>query len=344
MRRWAWIIGAVGLMLSILGWIADPGRFAFAWLASVVIWLGWPLGCLALLFVHVLTGGRWGELLRPALAAGIGTLPLLLPALVPVALLSQHLFPWLRPEDAADLKNTFYLNAPFAAARWAAFVVIWFGLGAFALRAWRRGGPSPAVAVIGLILLGLTVTFAGFDLILSLEPRFNSSNFGMIVGSQYGLFGLTIATGMTTMTVPPRAPGYSDLGRLLMGMLVLWAYQDFMQLLIVWQSDLPHEASWYVHRTQGPWGILTTVLAAGHFLLPFAALLWPRLRNSPRGIGTITTLLILMEFLRGWWLVLPAGNHAPGWIDIGTTLCLGGISAGLALPARREPIREPRHV
>ncbi len=104
-----------------------------------------------------------------------------------------------------------------------------------------------------------------------------------------------------------------------------------MQLLIVWQSDLPKEAAWYVARSAGPWGVLAGLTAAAHFLLPFLALLIPKLRRSRGGLIAITTLLIIMAVIRGWWLVLPAHARGIGWIDVAAVLAFGGISIGLML-------------
>lgn len=209
MRRAACVIGGGGLLASVVGWFVDPHAFAFAWLAAISTWIGWPLGCLALLFIHRLTGGQWGVLLRPALHSGVATLPLLVPALVPVALLAGHLYPWLHV-NPAELPNGFYLNLPFAAGRWLFFVVIWLGLGAFGLGGSRRGGPGARIAVAGLILLSMTVTFATIDLQLSLEPQFNSSAFGMIAGAQDVLLAMTIAAGMTAAVLPARISGFAD--------------------------------------------------------------------------------------------------------------------------------------
>jgi hypothetical protein len=341
-RQLAWVIGGFGVLLCCLGWAIDRRAFAFGWLAALATWIGWPIGCLAILFTHTLTGGRWGWTIRPALLAGIGTLPLLLPALVPVALLARVLYPWLDPTVAAGLPNIFYLNPTFAAARWTAFLIIWFGLAALALRAARRGGPGPATAVVGLLLLALSVTFSAYDLLLSLEPHFSSSEFGLLIGAEDALLALAVATGMTAWLAPLPGSAFADLGRLLLGLLVLWAYLDFMQLLIVWQSNLPHEAVWYRHRLTGFWGGVTAVLAFGHFLLPFAALLVPALRRTRRGIGAIAALLIAMAALRGWWLVLPGADRSPDWIACAAMLALGGVSAALALPPGATAV-EPRH-
>jgi hypothetical protein len=327
----AWIVGGVGLALCVLGAILQPGPFAFAWLAATTIWLRWPLGCLALLLVHALTGGRWGFSVRPWLILGTGLLPLLLPAIIPVMLLLPHLYPWVRPGVAEQLANGFYLNPPFAAARWVFYLLVWCGLGALALLRLRRNEPLGSIAAPGLILLGLTVNFASIDAIMSLDPHFNSSVFGMMSAAETGLFALSVTIMATVLGDPITPAEREDLARLLQGLLVLWAYLDFMQLLIVWQSDLPHEAAWYLMRSTGRWGALAAIIALAHFLLPFLALLLPSLRRSRRGIVAITGLLIVMGVIRDWWLVLPAAGEGIGWIDFAAVMAFGGISTGFML-------------
>jgi hypothetical protein len=329
--RLAWIVGGVGLLASAIGAIVQPRAFAFAWLAAFMTWLGWPLGCLALLLVHALTGGRWGVATRPAFVQGIRVLPLLLPAVVPLLFVLPDLYPWLRAGESAHLDNGFYLNAPFAAARWIIYLVTWLGLGALAMSRVRRGQSLTPIAAPGLIVLGLTANFAAIDGTMSLDPRFNSSAFGMISAAESGLFALSI-TILSTILASPVAPSdRDDLGRLLQSLLILWAYLDFMQLLIVWQSDLPKEAAWYLARSTGLWGVLAGLTATAHFLLPFLALMIPRVRRSRRGLIGITALLIGMAVLRGWWLVLPAHARGVGWIDVAAALAFGGISTGLLL-------------
>jgi hypothetical protein len=320
----AWIIGAVGLVVSIIGAFVHPTAFAFSWLAALGVWVRWPLGCLALILVHTLTGGRWGIAVRPWLLLGICGLPLLLPAIVPVLVLLPHLYPWARA--GAHVSNGFYLNLPFAAARCGLYLIVWFVVAALAL--WRL---RPATAAMGLILFGLTVNFAAIDLLMSLDPHFNSSDFGMTFAAESTLFALSITLLGTMLTGPVAEADRDDLAQLLQGLLILWAYLDFMQLLIVWQSNLPAEAPWYVVRWSGVWGAIAGLIAVAHFLLPFLALLLPLVRRSRRAIIAITSLLIVLSAVRGWWLVLPARGHGIGWIDIATMLAFGGISAGFAL-------------
>jgi hypothetical protein len=335
--RIAWIAGGIGLALCVLGAILQPRVFAFAWLAASTMWLRWPLGCLTLLLVHALTGGRWGCPIRPWLVLGIGVLPLLLPAIIPVFLLLPQLYPWARPGVAAQLANGFYLNPVFATGRWIVYLIVWFGLGALALLRLRWNRPLGAVAAPGLILLGLTANFASIDAVMSLDPQFNSSVFGMMSAAETGLFALSVTLLATVLSGSVTVEELEDLARLLQGLLILWAYLDFMQWLIVWQSDLPHDAAWYLVRSSGLWGAVAASTALAHFLLPFLALLWPSLRRSVRGIVAITGLLIVMGVIRDWWLILPAAGEGISWIDFAAVLAFGGISTGFLLrgPALR---------
>ena len=265
-ERAAWAVGAAGIVASIIGWIVAPNDFAFAWLAAVTAWIGWPLGCIALVFIHVLTGGQWGLLIRPQLALGIGTLPLLLPAVLPIIPEAHTLYPWLRPEEAAHLTNTFYLNATFALVRGIAYLLVWFGCGALALRV-LSGRPGKVVAPPALILLGLTASFAAIDATMSLDPHFISSDYGMVAAAQAGLLALSVCVFGASQDITIAEERLDGVGRLLLGLVILWAYLDFMQILIVWQSDLPDEAGWYIARSTHGWGTVAGLIARNRYLL-----------------------------------------------------------------------------
>ncbi len=327
LERLAWMAGGVGLLVAALGWVLEPRAFQYAWLAALAVWLFWPLGSLALLLIHVLTGGRWGDAVRPGLRIGLATLPLLLPALVPLLLGLPTLYAWARPAEASHLANHFYLNLPFFAARGVVYLAVWFTLAALA---WRGAGER--LAPPALVLLAVTFTFATIDLTMSLDPSFNSSVYGMLAGAGAVLFALAIAALPAAATASRDT--LADIGRMLLSLVVLWAYLDFMQFLIVWESDLAADSSWYVRREHGGWGAVMAVIAAGHFLLPFLLLVFPRVQRSRQGIVGVASLLILMEILRGWWTVLPAAPRGLGWIDIGCVLAFAGCASGIGLRAR----------
>ena len=334
--RYALFTAAAGLLLSALGWALDASRFYAGWLAAVCLFAAWPLGSMALLLIHALTGGRWGDALRPALRIGVCSLPLLLPAIVPLVFGLSPLYPWARP-GAQGIDNAFYLNIPFFAARVAAYLAVWFALGWLTL----RGRSLAAIAPAGLFLLAITVSFAAFDATMSLDPHFTSSIYGMLTGSGMVLLALSVAVLLTAEQ--PEDDVRADFGKLILALLVLWIYFDFMQLLIVWSSDLTDQAPWYLQRSRGFWGAVRLVVAAGHFVLPFFLLLSPRMQRSRQVVAGVAGLLVAMEVLRTWWTVLPSLGLGTGWIDLACMAGLGGAALAFApWASRRRLARQMR--
>lgn len=333
-ERAAWTAGAVGLVGSAIGWTWRPTEFSHAWLAALTCWIGWPLGSLALIFIHALTGGRWGFAIRGQLATGVATLPLVLPAMLPILFVLPRLYPWMHPEISAHLSNRFYLNAPFFYVRGVIYLLVWLGLGFSVLRALRRPDCESILyrlAPPGLILLVLTVTFSAIDFTLSLDPHFKSSIYGMLIGCEAVLFALSVAVMAWAITSGEPSPVDRDLGRLMFALLVLWAYLDFMQVLIIWNSDLPGEAAWYVMRLEGGWVSIAVLIAAFHFLLPFFALIWPQVQRSRSTMGTVAAMLVLIETLRAWWIVIPAAGRGLAWVDVAAMAAVLGVAAAIAL-------------
>ncbi len=313
-ERRVWL-AAGGLLLAVLlGLLLAPARFPHAWLAGFALFAAWPLGSLALLFVHALTGGRWGEALRPALLAGAGA-TLLLPLLViPVLLNLPALYAWARPEGAA-LPNRFWLNPSFFAIRGGVDLVVWLGL---ALAVLGRVRLAP-LAPFALLALAVTSTFAAIDLTMSLDPAFTSSAYGMISGA--AALVLAIA-GAILLSVEIAPAVCDDIGRLLLGLCALLTYLGFMQLLIVWQNDLATQTPWYLVRTRGAWGLGMALIALAQGPVPILALLAPRVRRTQAGLRIVAWMLVGAEVLRCWWTVLPP--RLPGLVDVA---CMGFIVA-----------------
>ena len=330
--------GAVGLGLAAFGWMRDAANFYSAWLSAVTVLAAWPLGSIALLLVHATTGGAWGDVLRPALRMGVLALPLLFLALLPLIPGLSVIYPWARIGAASHLPNGFYLNTPFLAARVAIYCVAWAALGLVGLRATLSATLAPA----GLFVLAVTVSFAAIDSTMSLDSHFVSSIYGMLTGAGMVLMALSIAVLTSARAAPPEHR--ADLGKLLLALVVLWIYLDFMQLLIVWQSDLAHDAPWYDQRAHGMWGVVRAAIAAGHFALPFVLLISPRMQREPLVLAIVAGLLVAMEILHAWWTVLPAAGRFISWIDVACMAGLLGMAMGTtAFAARRSVWRTVRH-
>lgn len=337
----AWSFGVIGLVASAAAAFLEPALFPYAWLAATICWIGWPLGCMGLLLIHALTGGNWGYVIRRELAAGVSTLALAPLVAIPLALTAPSLYPWLRTGGAEGLENGFYLNLPWFLIRCAAYFCIWFALAWSILRGIRSADADRALSGIappGLILLALSVTFASIDMIAALDSKFASSVFGLMRIAEMGLFALSICVFAKARNQMRGAPMTSALGQLMLALTILWAYLDFMQLLIVWQSNLPREAAWYVMRWTGGWGAIAGLIALLHFILPFTLLLSPRLKRSRYGMGLVAGLLVIGGVLRSGWLVLPAANASLGFAPIAAMLGVWGMAVGFAL---RAPFGSP---
>jgi hypothetical protein len=262
LRRWrqlSLLVALVGLALAVAGAFLDRTQFWHSYLLAYVFWLEIALGCLGWLMLHHLVGGRWGHAIRPLLMTGAATLPLMLLLFLPLLLGLASLYPWTAahaPGTAVEAK-TIYLNVPFFLGRAALYFAVWLGL-ARLLNRWSRAGvddPDRAkrlrrLSAGGMILYMLTATFAGYDWLMSLEPEWFSSIYGLLWIAGQGLAALAVAIiGLRYMTWeaaprPAEAGVYNDLGNFMLALVMIWAYFAFSQFLIIWSANLPEEAIW----------------------------------------------------------------------------------------------------
>ena len=163
------LAGAIGYGGVALGWALAPKLFGFGWLAALSVWIAWPLGAMALMLIHALTGGRWGKAAHHALAAGVRSVFLIPLFVIPYALTAHRLYPWLQA-GAAQVDNALYLNGPAFVLRGVIYLLIWLVLAVLVTRAAENANELARLAPPALILLALTTTFAVIDAIMSLEP------------------------------------------------------------------------------------------------------------------------------------------------------------------------------
>jgi hypothetical protein len=352
LQRRAVVLGIVGLGLCALGGWLNPTQFFRSYLLAYIFWLGLTLGCMAVLMVHHLAGGTWGALLRRVLESGMRTLPLMVVLFVPLLFGLRDLYSWARPEVVAndDLlrHKSLYLNVRFFGIRLAIYFGSWLVL-AYLLSRWSRQeeqapGVSPQGPIrqrlallsgLGLVLYGLTMTFAAVDWVMSLEPHWYSTIYGILILVGQLLAALSFGVGVLTLLArfEPLADVITpehlhDLGNLLLTSVLFWAYISFSQLLIIWSGNLPEGVLWYVHRIQGGWEWVGLALALFQFALPFMLLLSRDIKEAPRRLGIIAAVIFLMHLVDVFWIVMPAFYRAGPdlhWLDIGALLAVGGI-------------------
>jgi hypothetical protein len=228
-----------------------------------------------------------------------------------------------------------YLNEPFFVLRALIYFAIWIGL-AFVLGVWRDPAAvrsrSLPLGAAGAVVLAPTASFAGVDWILSLEPTFHSSIFGMLWLSTQALGAFAFALVLALLlargprTAHLREQGLVGLGSLLLALVLLWGYFAFIQYLIIWSGDLPDAAAWYVARGEGLWRVSIWLTVAGHLVLPAIALLSSRARQSPRIVLLLAAIVLLAHFADVAWLTVPAFDPAPSaWLVLATMAAIGGL-------------------
>lgn len=185
------------------------------------------------------------------------------------------------------------------------------------------------------MIFGLTVTFASIDLVMSLEPQWSSTIYGMmfIVGEVLSALSFVIVVAMILAEHKPFAAvtspkSFHDLGNLLLTFVVLWAYIAVAQLIIVWSGNLQDEIPWYLRRTAGGWGNVVLILAVFHFAVPFLLLLSRDVKRKARALGAVAGGVLVMQLIDTFWLIEPALRRKQfhvSWMDFAAAIGVGGL-------------------
>lgn len=343
--------GVALLLVSAGAALAFGGAEGFyrSYLAGFVFWNGIALGCLAVLGLQYLTGGAWGIAIRRLLEAGTRTLPLLAILFLPVAIGLRHVYVWARPgameSDELLRKKALYLNEQFFLGRTVLYFVLWLSV-TWLLNRWSLAqdaspgdkavtGRLQRTGAAALLIYALTVTFASIDWVMSLEPRWFSTMYGVLfmVGQALGAMALVIAALLLLARYKPFAdfltPSHlHDLGKMLFAFVMIWSYVSFSQYLIVWSGNLPEEIPWYLARFRGGWGWIGFLVLLFQFLLPFLLLLSRAANRNPRLLITAAVMVVAVRFVDALWFILPAfspGHFAIRWTDLAVPLGIGGL-------------------
>ena len=368
-ERRALVAGVAALVAAAIGAVFDAGAFYRAWLASWLFWLSVALGPLVIIMLHYLSGGGWGIVVRRIAEAAVGTLPVVALLFVPIAIGLPRLYVWARPDAvAADPKleaKHVYLNVPFFLGRAVLYFIVWIAV-AWLLVRWSRerdAAPDPnprrfrLLAGPGLVLYGITISFASIDWGMSIEPHWYSTVYPMMFGVGQVLAGfaftITVAVLLRDREVFGRlvhGQNLLDLGNLMLTFLVLWAYCSFSQLLLVFAGNIREEATWYLARERPGWLGVAIALIAIHFFVPFFLLLQRAVKRNPATLAGVAVLILVMRLVDDYWIVVPGvpGAHGFHWLYVVTPLALGGLWVaafarqlrGVELVPANEPLVE----
>lgn len=351
--RIAFGIGLAGVILCLLGYFTDREHFFFAYLTGFAFWVSIALGALFFTMLQHLTSATWSIVVRRIAEQIAAQLPWLFLLFIPLLLGMHELYHWSHAEtvqsDAALQWKAPYLNISFFTIRSVLYFVIWSALALYLRRASLRlddsGHPDwtarmKKVSAGGMVVFALSVSLAGFDWLMSLEPHWYSTIFGVYFFAGGFLASLALIVllvihvrrGNMLRSVITREH-FHDLGKLMFGFTIFWAYIGYSQYFLQWYGNVPEETVWYLSRWDGAdgtahWKWISMILIFGQFFLPFFILIFQRVKRNLVMMSVMAIWLLVMHWVDMYWLVLPVlytqGPHIT-WIDLGTPLAIGGI-------------------
>jgi hypothetical protein len=359
-RARALLIGGVASALSLVGLWQDPGRFVGAYLVSFLFWVAIPLGALALLMLHHVTGGGWGMMIRRILEAATRTLPLMVVLFVPLALGLRRVYPWADPakvaQDALLAHRAPWLNGPFFLVRAALYFALWGGLALLLNRLSRRqdGGDGAyfarrmqRVSGPGILLFCLLATLASVDWLMSLNDRWFSSIYGIYFIGAQALTAIAFAIVVARLLAEHgplrdvlRPQHFHDYGNLMLAFLMLWGYFNLSQFIIIWSGNIPEEITWYMERTHGVYQAVARILILFNFAVPFLLLLPHAVKRDARRLSMVAALVLVMRWVDLFWHAAPAlGVHTLHWLDFVVPAAMGGLwVAAFVHELRKRPL------
>ncbi len=356
----ALVLGVAGVVAMVVGFGMDKEQFFRSYLFGFTVWVGLPIGCLGLLLLQHLISGSWGVMIRRVLEAGTKTFWLLILAFIPIALGLKHIYVWAAYPSNEVFKDFMahkakYLNSGFFIGRTALYFAFWVLLTVL-LSKWSNDQDTSSnsrdeaskmrkLSGPGIVFFCIAVSFASFDWVMSLDPYWGSTIFGLIFLIGWVLLSLTfvVCTMAFLSTRKPLEgllgpPHFHDWGKLMLAMVMVWAYFNISQYLLIWSANLPEETKWYIGRTTGNWRWFGFFLGIFMFALPFFLLLSRDLKRSWKTLIPVAIGLFFVRMVDIYWLVGPAPrasggvagvHHLPyfkiSWMDFAALVAFGGI-------------------
>jgi hypothetical protein len=352
LQRNALVAGGIAFLLCIVGAMKAPQVFFPSYLMGYMLVLGLALGSLGLLMLQHLTGGHWGIVIRRPLESATRTLPLLAVLFLPIVFGMKYLYgAWLDPEKVREeplsAMQQGYLTPHWFYIRAFIYFVVWIGL-MFIFNRWSREQDVnqadralrrrfKMLAGPGIILYVFVMTLAAVDWVMSISPHWASTIYGFlfVAGQLISAMSLMIAVVVLLARTAPMAGliqkrHIHDLGKLLLAFVMLFAYFDFSQLLIIWSGNQPEEITFYRTRLYGGWGAVAVIVLVFHFFVPFFLLLSRDLKRNYRLLPKVALWMIFMRLVDLFWMTRPefTGRAIPTWIDFVVPIALIGLWLG----------------
>ena len=350
-------VGGIGTIACAIGLWLQPEQALRSWLLGFIFWGGITIGSIGIIMLQYLTGGAWGVVIRRVVEAASRTLPLVIVLFLPIAIGVSTLYEWthLPPTDYAMAHRGWFMTPESWWLRSIGYFALLFGM-MFILNKWSANqdksadfeeaagwlGKATAFSGPTMVIYALVVTFAVVDWVMMLDPHWFSTMWGLLFVAGWALscfcFTAALLAYFSDKAPLNRVLGrrhFHDIGKLMLALVMVWAYFNFSQFLIIWSGNIPEETGWYIVRMKGVWGWIGIILVFLHFVFPFLLLLKRDTKRQARVLATIAIFILVMRLVDMFYLIGPnpridslgleKGAFVLSWMDIVAPIAIGGL-------------------
>ena len=370
-------IPMIGALLGVLGiggaaalGMGEDGSFYHSYLVAFMYFLSIALGGLFFVIIQFVTRSGWSVVIRRLAENIMASLPVFALLFVPILFGMHDLYHWTHADAVAtdallQVKQPF-LNESAFLMRGVFYFAIWSAMAWFFYKKSTSQDSSgdhgitamlQRVAAPAVIVYGLSQTFAAVDWMMTLDPHWYSTMWGVyyFAGSFVAILAVLALVSIHLSREGQPLEGIvtvehrHDLGKLLWGFMVFWTYIAFSQYFLIWYANIPEETLFYAHRAEGTWDAMSIFLSVGHFGIPFFCFMSRHVKRSARGLAFFATWMLFMHYVDLYWIVMPILHHHGvhfSAVDVLAFIGVGGVFLGtVAWIVPRNllvPIRDPR--
>lgn len=355
-------IGGILTIAVIVGFLIPDYREQAlrGWLLGFIFWGGIGIGSIGVLMLQYLTGGAWGVVIRRVAEAASRTLPFIIILFVPIilAVYFGHLYAWTRVDliESELVKHAISHRGAFQTPLWwivrTACYFALFGVMSVLLNRWSLNqdnaatneesaswlGRATAFSGPTMVFFVLIVTFASVDWVMSLDAGWFSTIWGLLFAAGWALsffcFAVIILSFLYDKAPMNAVLGkrhFHDIGKLMLALVMVWAYFNFSQYLIIWSGNLPEETQWYLTRMTGGWGVFGVLLIIFHFAVPFVILLSREVKRKPKMLAIVAAFILFMRLSDMFYLIEPSPTVGSGHTEPGFHISLFDIIAPIGI-------------
>ncbi len=346
-RNLLFALTAIGLMAMVIAWAQDPKRLWTAFVHNHFYFLSLAVGGLFFAAIQWVTSAMWSAPVRRLAEAFTSFLPWVLVSTVILYFGLKDLYLWTDADKVhGDLilsGKAGYLSQNFFMIRLVVSVLIWIVFAKVMIGNSIRQDETKDAGLTAknrtwgplfLILFAISFTFTSFDVLMSLDPYWFSTMFGVYCFA--GLFYSTLAM-LAIVTIAMKRRGMlegilnenhlHDLGKFMFAFTVFWAYIGFSQFMLIWYANMPEETGYFLHRLTPGWKPLSAFLMFGKFFVPFFILLPRGNKRSEKVLWWVAWFMLAAQWLDVLWMVQPEFYQGPkvGWVELGSLLGFAGL-------------------